>query len=76
MCGVSRLLPSCPGEEFGEATVKWRCYVDVVVGVNEHIGDEKKRIWEQYKETPSAEFFRYLIPKLTRFIRHNYIARW
>jgi hypothetical protein len=76
MCGVSRLLPSCPGEEFGEAIVKWRCYSDVVVGVNECTEDEKKRIREHYKETPFAEFFRYLKPKLTGFIRHNYVARW
>ena len=64
------------GEEFGEAIVKWRCYADIVVGVNEYTGDEKNRICEHYKETPSAEFFRYLKPKLTRFIRHNYVARW
>jgi hypothetical protein len=71
-----QVLPLYPGKEFGEATVKWRCYVDVVVGVNECTGDEKKRIREQYKETPSAEFFRYLKPKLTGFICNNYVARW
>ena len=76
MFGVSRMFPTCPGEEFGDTIVKWRCYSDVVVGVNERTGDEKRRIREQYKETPSSEFFRYFKPKLSGFIRHNYIARW
>ena len=28
----------CPAEEFGETVVKWRCYEDVVVGINERTG--------------------------------------
>ena len=46
MCGVLKMLPTCPVEDFGDHIVKWRCYGDVVVGINERTGDEKKRIWE------------------------------
>lgn len=76
MCGVTRMLPTCPAEEFGDQIVKWRCYGDVVVGVNEHTGEEKKRIREQYNETTCADFFKYFKPKLQAFIRHNYVVRW
>jgi hypothetical protein len=70
------MFPTYPAEEFGDTLVKWRCYEDVVVGVNERTREEKKRIWEQYKETPSSDFIRYFKPKLSGFIRHNYIAKW
>jgi hypothetical protein len=46
----------CPLEEFGNMALKWRCYEDVVVGMNDQTREERKRVWEQYKETPSPEF--------------------
>jgi hypothetical protein len=39
-----RMFPTYPAEEFGDTLVKWRCYEDVVVGVNERTREEKKRI--------------------------------
>jgi hypothetical protein len=38
------MFPTYPAEEFGDTLVKWRCYEDVVVGVNERTREEKKRI--------------------------------
>jgi hypothetical protein len=70
------MFPMCPAEEFRETIVKWRCYEDVVIGLNERIQEEKKQIREQYKEIASSDFIRYLKPKLSAFIRHNYISKW
>jgi hypothetical protein len=75
-CGVEKLLSMCPGKEFGQSPVKWKCFEKTVVGVNEVTGEPRKRIREVYKQTPTTEFVTYLKPKLQKFIKRNFIASW
>jgi hypothetical protein len=59
-CGVDKILPLCPDEEFGEQIVSWKCYEDIVIGRNAEIGEAQKKIGEVFKQTTLAEFVQYL----------------
>jgi hypothetical protein len=75
-CGVKNLL-FCPGKIEGtnSAAVMWRCFRSEVIGTIDD-GQQKKKIMEVSMQTSTKEFLEYLQPKLTRFVVHNFVARW
>ena len=54
---------------------KWKCFKKTIIGQTE-LGQPKKRIREVYKHTTILEFLDYLKPNLTKFVTHNFVARW
>ena len=75
-CGV-KTFPFCPGEIEGSdsTVVTWRCFRSEVIGTGDD-GQPKKKIKEVFMRTSSTEFLEYFQSKLTKFVAHNFIARW
>jgi hypothetical protein len=78
-CGVSK-LPLYPLEvlSIGNSEsflLQWKCFEKTIVGQTE-ARQPKKRIREVYKNTSVSEFLEYLKPNLTKFVTHNFVARW
>jgi hypothetical protein len=78
-CGVSK-LPLCPLEvlplgNFEPFLLQWKCFEKTIVGQTE-VGQPKKRIKGVYKNISVSEFLEYLKPNLTKFVTHNFVAKW
>jgi hypothetical protein len=53
--------------------VPWKRFENVYVGQS---NDDQHAIWLQCKMIPPSNFFAYLKPKLTKFVVHNFKAKW
>jgi hypothetical protein len=75
-CGV-KTIPFCPGEIEGSnsTAVTWHCFRSEEIGTGDD-GQPKKKIKEVFMQTSTTEFLQYFQPKLTKFVAHNFVARW
>jgi hypothetical protein len=75
-CGVSK-LKFCQSELQApeDFILNWKCFEKTIVGQGED-GQPKKRIREVFKKTSVPEFLDYFLPNLTKFVTHNFVARW
>lgn len=75
-CGVSKLkfspLKLHPPDGY---VLSWKCFEKTIVGQGDD-GQPKKRIREVFKKTLVPEFLDYFLPNLTKFVTHNFVARW
>lgn len=75
-CGF-KLFDLCPREVADEEfCIKWKCFEYYEVGVHTETGIPKKRLREEFKETPILEFLAYMEKTVPKFITHNFRARW
>jgi len=56
--------------------IRWKCFEYIKIGTHLETGKDKKRIDEVFKETSAREFIAYLKPKVSGFVKHNFIANW
>jgi hypothetical protein len=74
-CGVTTRLRVCGGELSSEKLISWRCFGQETIGVNSD-GRDKKVVKLEYKETTTADFIDFVRPKLSFFVKHNFLATW
>jgi hypothetical protein len=55
--------------------IPWKWFENVFIGHSDD-GDDRHAIWLQSKMTSPSEFVAYLKPKLTKFVVHNFEAKW
>lgn len=75
-CGISKLQfylrEMDPNNEMLDP---WKRFENVYVGQSDDGGD-RHVTWLQCKMTPPYEFVAYIKPKLTKFVVHNFKAKW
>jgi hypothetical protein len=75
-CGMKNLLFFLNEiEGTDSAVLTWRCFCSEAIGTTNN-GQQKKKIKEVFMQISTKELLEYLQPKLTRFIAHNFVARW
>jgi hypothetical protein len=74
-CSVTRRLRVCGGKLSSEKLISWRCFGQETIGVSSN-GRDKKVVKLEYKETTTAELIEFMKPKLTFFVKHNFLATW
>ena len=55
--------------------LQWKCFEKTIVGHTKS-RQPKKKIRKVYKHTIVSEFLDYLKPNFTKFVTHNFVARW
>lgn len=55
--------------------MQWKCYEKIIYG-NICSGEDNKDLRLQYKETTVNKFLEYLLPRLEKFVVHNFVARF
>jgi hypothetical protein len=74
-CGVTTMLQVCSGELNSQKLITWRCFGQEIVGVNSE-GKDRKVVKLEYKETTATELIEFMKPKLSFFVKHNFLATW
>jgi hypothetical protein len=73
--GVTTMLRICLGELNSQKLVTWRCFGQETVGVNNK-GKDRKVVKLEYKETIAAKLIEFMKPKLSFFVKYNFLATW
>jgi hypothetical protein len=73
--GVSTMLRVCSGELNSQKLVTWWCFGQETVGINSK-GKDRKVVKLEYKETTTVELIEFMKPKLSFFVKHNFLATW
>ncbi len=75
LCGIKTLKVCLIENIRSTKKVQRQRYAKVVVEQKEN-GNDKKVTQLQYMDALTLELLQYLIPRLTYFVTHNFVAKW